>query len=342
MNLIVTASQVPFISGGATYHVEGLVAALRRAGHTVELVRFPFQFHPESSIHELMTHCESLDLTRPNGQPVDRVISLQFPGYGVRHPYHVVWLMHQHRSVYELYQPGAAGPEQIQLRDAIHAYDSKVLGQASHLFANSQRVAERLLEYNGLKAEPLAHPPAYADLFRCDLAQPYVFYPSRLESLKRQDLLIEAARHMRSPVGILLAGTGGQERRYRDLIEKYDLQHRVKLLGQVTEAEKIAFYASALAVFFGPFDEDYGYITLEAMLSSKPVLTCSDSGGPLAFVRDGETGRVLPPDPFAIAQAIDELYAHPEHAARLGRAARAYYRTLDISWERTVERLLAV
>jgi len=342
MKLIVTACQVPFVSGGATYHIEGLVDALRRAGHTVELVRFPFQFQPESSILELMDHCQSLDLTRPNGQPVDRLISLQFPGYGVRHPHHVVWLMHQHRSVYELYQPEVATPGQARLRDSILAYDSKVLGQARHLFANSQRVADRLFEYNGLQAEPLTHPPAYAELFRCELAQPYVFYPSRLESLKRQDLLIEAARHMRSPVGILLAGAGGQEQRYRELIDKYDLHHRVRLLGQITEAEKIAFYANSLAVFFGPHDEDYGYITLEAMLSSKPVLTCTDSGGPLAFVRDGETGCVLPPDPIAIAHAIDELHARPEHAARLGRAGRAHYRAMNISWERTVERLLAV
>ncbi|WP_417539516.1 glycosyltransferase family 4 protein [Marinobacter sp.] len=342
MNLIVTACQVPFLSGGATYHIDGLVAALRREGHAVELLRFPFQFQPEASIHQLMAHCESLDLSQPNGQRVDRVISLQFPGYGVNHPHHVVWLMHQHRSVYELYQADTAGSEQARLRDAVTAYDNRVLPKARHLFANSQRVAERLREYNGLEAEPLAHPPALAERFHCAPAQPYIFYPSRLESLKRQDLLIEAARHLRSPVGILIAGAGGQEARYRELIARHGLEHRVKLLGHLTEEEKIAFYANALGVFFGPFDEDYGYITLEAMLSSKPVLTCNDSGGPLAFVADGETGRVVAPDALAIARAIDELHERPEQAARMGRAGRARYQSLDISWERTVSRLLAV
>lgn len=340
MNIIVTACQVPFISGGATYHVEGLVSALQQAGHNVELLRFPFQFQPEDSIERLMQHCESLDLSCPNGQRVDRVISLQFPGYGVQHPHHTVWIMHQHRLVYELFDAASATPAQQRLREQVIAYDSRVLGQARKLFANSARVAERLQQYNGLQAEPLSHPPAFAERFRCAGALPYIFYPSRLESLKRQDLLIEAARHLRSPVGILIAGSGGQQERYQRMIAEYGLEQRVRLLGQISEQEKIAFYANALGVFFGPHDEDYGYITLEAMLSAKPVLTCQDSGGPLAFVLEGETGHILPPEPQAIAAAIDRLHASPERAARMGRAGRERYQQLGISWKTTLDRLL--
>jgi len=342
MNIIVTACQVPFIFGGATHQVNGLVDALKQAGHDVELMRFPFQFHPESAIEALMGHCEHLDLTSPNGQRVDRVISLQFPGYGVIHPHHVVWVMHQHRAVYELYDATVATPEQAQLRQAVIDYDNRVLNRAHYRFAESARVAERLRQYNGIDAEPLAHPPAYEKRFCCAAAQPYIFFPSRLESLKRQTLLIEAARHLRSPVQILIAGTGGQHAELARRIEQYGLTHRVRLLGHLSEAEKIAFYAHALGVFFGPYDEDYGYITLEAMLSAKPVLTCTDSGGPLAFVVDGETGRVLPPQPEAIAEAIDKLHARPDHAARMGRAGLDHYRSLDINWSRTVERLLSV
>lgn len=342
MNIIVTACQVPFIFGGATHQVNGLVKALQAAGHNVELLRFPFQFSPEAAIHALMKHCEGLDLSRPNGQTVDRVISLQFPGYGVQHPKHVVWVMHQHRAVYELFDPATATPEHVTLRAAVTEYDQRVLSRASHRFAESPRVAERLMQYNGLASEPLAHPPAFADRFCCAPAQPYIFYPSRLETLKRQDLLIEAARQLRSPVSILIAGTGGQHHALAQKIAHHGLEHRVRLLGHLTEAEKFAFYAHALAVFFGPYDEDYGYITLEAMLSSKPVLTCTDSGGPLAFVVDGETGFVLPPQPDAIAAAIDQLHAQPERAAQMGRAGRDHYLGMDINWTRTVERLLAV
>lgn len=339
MRLILTASQTPFIHGGANYHIEGLMSALRRAGHAVELVRFPFQFQPEASIERLMDFCEELVLEAPNGQQVDRVISLQFPGYGVRHPDHVVWLMHQHRAVYELYEEGDASAALKTLRTRIHDYDHRTLGRARQVYANSARVSERLHEHNGLASTPLHHPPAFAEAFRCAPALPYVFYPSRLESLKRQELLIEAARHLRSPVAILIAGDGGQRARYQTLIEGYGLTGRVRLLGQISEAEKIAFYAHALGVFFAPFDEDYGYITLEAMLSAKPVITCTDSGGPLAFVVEGETGRVLAPEPEEIAAAIDRWHDHPAEAAAMGVAGRERYVKLGISWDQVVARL---
>lgn len=342
MNIIVTACHVPFIFGGATHQVNGLVSALRGGGHNVELMRFPFQFQPETAIHNLMSFCEGLDLAMPNGQRVDRVISLQFPGYGVQHPHHIVWVMHQHRAVYELFDEASATPEQARLREAVVAYDNRVLGRAHHRFAESARVAERLRQYNGLDSEPLAHPPAYEAHFSCAPAQPYIFCPSRLESLKRQDLLIKAASHLRSPVLILIAGTGGQQDYYQRLIHEAGLEGRVRLLGHISEAEKLAFYAHSLGVFFAPYDEDYGYITLEAMLSAKPVLTCRDSGGPLEFVVDGETGFVLEPEPEAIAAAIDRLYAAPSVAERMGRAGLDRYRGLGISWPVTIERLLGV
>ena len=340
MNIIVTACHVPFISGGAANHIEGTVHGLRSMGHQVELVRLPFQFAPEQAIHDVMRFAEELDLTMPNGQRVGRVISLQFPGYGVRHPHHVVWLMHQHRVAYELFDTKQASPEQRQLRDAVTAFDNRVLLRACHLFANSPRVAERLKTFNAVDSEALAHPPALASFFRCAPAQPYIFYPSRLETLKRQDLLIRAAALTGSDVGILIAGTGGQESAYRELIEKLNLQDRVKLLGHITDAEKIAFYANCLGVFFGPFDEDYGYITLEAMLSAKPVITCTDSGGPLEFVMDQQTGHVVAPTEQSIAQAIDELAANPTKAAEWGRAGRAHYQSKNISWTHTLEQLL--
>lgn len=339
MRLIVTANQTPFIHGGANYLIEGVVRALRSAGHAVELLRFPFQFQPEASIERLMGFCEGLELSMPNGQQVDRVISLQFPGYGVRHPDHVVWLMHQHRAVYELYDEAGASASGRALRSQIHDYDCATLARASQRYTISTRVSERLLEYNGLASTALLHPPAFAEAFRCAPALPYVFYPSRLESLKRQDLLIEAARHLRSPVAILIAGDGGQRARYQTLIEEYGLQNRVRLLGQISEAEKIAFYAHALGVFFAPFDEDYGYITLEAMLSSKPVITCTDAGGPLAFVAEGKTGRVLPPAPEEIAAAIDRWYDNQAEAAAMGVAGRERYAELGISWDEVVTRL---
>jgi glycosyltransferase involved in cell wall biosynthesis len=341
MNIIVTACHVPFIGGGATHHIQGLIRALGEQGHSVELLRLPFQFSPEAAIHRVMEFAENLDLTAPNGQRVDRVISLQFPGYGVQHPHHIAWVMHQHRAVYELFDSSQASAELHRLRDNIMAFDGRVLPKTRHVFANSGRVAQRLLDFNGLPSEVLLHPPYLEQHFRCGQSQPFIFFPSRLETLKRQDLLIRAAALLESDVGIVIAGTGGQESRWRELVAQLGLQQRVKMLGHITDEEKLAFYANCLGVFFGPFDEDYGYITLEAMLSSKPVITCTDSGGPLDFVVDGYTGYVVAPTPEDVAHAIDRLANSPQSAAEMGRCGRDLYQRRQIRWSSTVERLLS-
>jgi glycosyltransferase involved in cell wall biosynthesis len=79
-------------------------------------------------------------------------------------------------------------------------------------------------------------------------------------------------------------------------------------------------------------------VTVEAFLSGKPVLTTSDSGGPLEFVRAGETGLVVPPDPDALAAAIDQLWQWPE--ARLRAAGAAGRETVaGITWDAVIDRL---
>lgn len=340
MRILLAATQVPFVHGGADYHIEGVYQALQAYGHEVELMRLPFRFGPEADILRLMEYIETLDMTAPNGVEIDRAISLQFPAWGMHHPHHTVWVMHQHRACYELHDATTATPDQCRLREAVQAFDDRHLPRATRLLANSRRVAERLERYNGLTAAPLYHPPHAAERFRCAEDWGYVFYPSRLEDLKRQDLLIEAARHLQSPVRVIIAGDGGQRERYQALVERYGLGERVRLVGRISEAEKLAWYANATAVFYGPYDEDYGYVTLEAMLAAKPVITCRDSGGPLEFVRDDETGWVVDPEPQAVAAAIDAAWARRARSAEMGRAGLAAYQRADISWQRVVETLL--
>ena len=89
--------------------------------------------------------------------------------------------------------------------------------------------------------------------------------------------------------------------------------------GAITERQLIDLYAGALAVVFPPFDEDYGYVTLEAFLARKPVITTTDAGGPLEFVDDGVTGLVCEPTPEALGAAIARLAARSAARAVAGR-----------------------
>jgi glycosyltransferase involved in cell wall biosynthesis len=112
-------------------------------------------------------------------------------------------------------------------------------------------------------------------------------------------------------------------------------------LGEVSDVEKVRQYAHARGVVFVPVDEDYGYVTLEAMLAAKPVVTCTDSGGPLEFVVSEQTGLVVEPTPDALAEAFDRLWQERDTAVAWGAAGRQRYHSLGISWTRVVARLTA-
>src|SRR5262249_34592011 len=116
---------------------------------------------------------------------------------------------------------------------------------------------------------------------------------------------------------------------------------RVQWLGDIPEKDKADQYANALGVIFPPWDEDYGYVTLEAMLSSKAVITCSDSGGPLEFVRHAETGLIAEPTPESLAAAMDRLWEDRAKSQRMGEAGRKLCDTLGVSWKHAVEKLLS-
>jgi glycosyltransferase involved in cell wall biosynthesis len=143
---------------------------------------------------------------------------------------------------------------------------------------------------------------------------------------------------------VKFAGAADQPRYTGELLElarRLGVEGRVELLGRVSDAEKVHLYARSLAVVYPPLDEDYGYVTLEAMLASKPVVTCTDSGGPLEFVKDRATGLVVAPSAEALARALDEIWENREVAGRWGRAGRAAYSDLGIGWPRVMEKLTA-
>ena len=123
------------------------------------------------------------------------------------------------------------------------------------------------------------------------------------------------------------------------LAEDMGLAGRITWLGDVDDATLIRHYAEARGVVFVPQDEDYGYITLEAMLSGKPVITVTDAGGPLEFITDSVEGLITAPDPAALATAFDRLMDDDAAAEQMGQAGLARYQAQNISWDHVVETL---
>ena len=342
MTVLVLEAQVPFVEGGAELHVRSLVNELRARGHQTERVALPFKWYPKGEILAHAAAWRLVDLSESNGRRIDRVIATKFPTYFARHPHKVTWLIHQYRAAYELcgtpYSDFDHVEADVALRAELLRLDTAMLRECERVFTNARNTANRLERYNGVGARPLYHPPQLAGRLRWGPYGDYVLTVGRLETVKRAHLTIEAMAHVDRSVRLVVVGDGTQRANTEALVERLGLGDRVHLAGAVDNDALIALYADALAVVYPPFDEDFGYVTLEAFLARRPVVTTIDAGGPLEFVVDGVNGAVTAPEPRAIAAAIDGYAAHRARAAEHGAAGHA--RAALVTWDGVVEALL--
>lgn len=342
MRVGVVTTQAPFIIGGAERHSANLVAALKARGHEATEISIPYKWYPGSALVDHVLAAKLIDLA-DLGYPVDLMVGLKFPAYLANHPRKVMWILHQHRQAYDIWEAGTSelqrDPDGAAVRELIRAEDRAAIGAAERVFANSRNVSDRLQRYLGLGSTPLYHPPPNAGRLRQGGFGDYLYAPSRLGPNKRQRLMIEALPHAPG-VRLKIAGppdAPGYDDELRSLARALGVADRCEILGAVSDAEMIRLYAECRAVVFVPIDEDYGYITLEAMLSGKPVVTAQDSGGPLEFIADGAEGWVVAPEPEALGAGF--LRSMEEDAEAMGAAARARYHKTRIGWDAVVEAL---
>lgn len=221
-------------------------------------------------------------------------------------------------------------------RKTIHMLDDWGLSRERiHKYgAISQNVAGRADYFRGRSSVSVLYPPPRMSGFRC-AGDDYFFTMSRLDSPKRIDMIVSAVKAMRDPIPLLIAGTGPDEARLRELAGD---DPNIHFVGRIDDDQAVEFYSNALAVPFIPYDEDYGYITIEAMLSGKPVITASDSGGPLEFVRHGETGLVCPPIVEALTQQLEYAVKNRANMREMGRQGRESVKS--IGWGKFVDEMI--
>lgn len=344
--VLITTVQVPFVHGGAELLANGLLRAFVERGFEAEIVTVPFKWYPPEALLDQMLACRLFDIREVNGEPVDLVVGLKFPAYFIPHPGKVLWILHQHRPAYDQWDSGdsdlAHYPNGEAVRDAIRQADRNLLGEASGIFCISSNVAARLKHYSDVAGKPLYHPPPYTTHFHCGEDGGYFYFPSRIDRVKRQKLVIDALAHCSANIRMVFSGRPFQDAFLDELLAgaaKLGVADRVEFIGQVSERKKYELYANATAIVYTPRDEDYGYVTLEAMLSSKAMVTCRDSGGVLEFVEDGHQGLVVEPTPEALGAALDRIWHHRADALSLGQAGRAKYEGMNITWDNVIERL---
>lgn len=317
MKVAVVAVAHPSGRGGAEVLYDGVEQALSRAGHEVERVTLSCDESTYQGILEGYRAARSLDLSR-----FDAVISTKAPSFNLRHPNHVVYLLHTVRIFYDMFDTWTDGSALSRSRrDRIRELDFSALAAVDdrHRFAIGEEVAGRLMDSLGLPATVLYPPLPDAAKFREGPFEHFL-HAGRLHSWKRVDLVIRAYQSLSTDVPLLITGRGEAEADLRRLAAGND---RIRFLGEVDRASLYDLYSRAAAVPFVPVREDYGYVAIEAMLSGKPVVTASDSGEPARLVENGVNGFVVAPEPGALAAALGNLARSPNDARRMGAEARA-------------------
>lgn len=345
MRICICASQVPFASGGAELLVDSLRAQLVSRGFEVDVVALPFSWEPHRQVLKSALAWRLLSLMEEPGRPIDLVIATKFPSYLIQHPVKVVWMVHQFRQVYELrgtpFSDYGDSPEDCDIVQMVRAMDARGLGECHRRFAIARNPAARMERFNGLSADTLYPPPPLDGRYRTGESGDYVFTVSRLDAMKRVDLLVRALAQTRTPVKVRIAGRGPERAALEQLVAELGVGERVALLGFVDDDRLVELYAGSLAVYYAPYDEDYGYVTVEAFRSGKPVVTTSDAGGVLEFVDDGETGLVSEPDAARrLAVHLDRLWKDRALAERLGAAGQR--RVASIGWDHVIRSLTGV
>lgn len=347
MRIGVTRTQVPFVHGGAERHAARLVQALQDYGHEATEITIPFKWYPVEQLFASIQAAKLTDLSEVEGAPIDLMIGLKFPAYLSQHPNMVFWILHQHRQAYDLWVSGHSellqDPKGMAAKTLITHEDKAAFARSTRpIYANSCNVAGRIKAFLNLDATPLYHPPPLAEQLYTDGYDGPIFAPGRLNPSKRVDLMLCALAKTPGSVRLEIAGVADNPAYLevlQSLARSLNVENRVTWLGNVSDLQLLAHYASARAVLFTPQDEDYGYITLEAMLAGKPVITVQDAGGPLEFITNNKEGHITDPSADSLALAMTTLSEDSALAERLGQAARARYAAMDIRWDHVVETL---
>jgi glycosyltransferase involved in cell wall biosynthesis len=233
--------------------------------------------------------------------------------------------MHQYRAAYELagteYSDFAHVEADVALRQQLVTLDTRMLAESHRIFAGAANIARRLHKYNGLSAETLYHPPALADRVHRGPQGDYVLVVSRIESVKRIDLVVEAMTLVRPGIRLVVAGDGTQRENVRAAAERLGVADRVRFLGAVAHEDVPGLLRSVDVVACMPWYEPFGIVPLEAAACGRPVVG-SAVGGLLDTVVDGRTGLLVPAqDADALVAAVGKLL-DPATRLQYGAAAR--------------------
>src|SRR6056297_1528802 len=326
-------------SGGFRYDRQ-LVAGLRRAGETVEVVELPWRDYGRGLLDNA-----SRDLRRRLDVDVDVMLQdeLAHPSLvRTNHhlPYPVVSVVHHLRA-----------SEPRPLQPLYRAVERRYLATVDGVVCNSTTTQSVVTDLGVTDSSTVVAPPA-GDRFDPDID------PERLDSRAREgrlrlvfvgnierrkglDTLVDGLAAADAAAELTVVGRavdGGYVESVRARVRDAGLDDRVRFTGRLPDDELAAVLESSHVLAVPSRYEGFGIVYLEGMSVGLPALA-SRAGGASDLVTDGETGVLVDPDdPAAVAAAVERLAGDRDRLAAMGRAARRRYEGHP-DWDETTARV---
>lgn len=330
MRILIATTYVPFARNPGLIVVEQLRAELTARGFTAEIAALPFT--PDwSKLPDQTAAVRLLDLSESCGNRIDRLITVRYPAFALKHPNKVAWFT----------PPAAEGGWSDTSADRFGRHHSDVmrrsdtafLRECRGVFTTSWAAAERVRRVHRVEPHGILYPP---------LPPGHTFRPGRfgdyLLSSAVTPLAVQALAFTDPEVKLVLVGE--PDPAVRERVQSGGWGHRVTFAGAVPAERRAELLAGSCGlVHLAPAGDPFGLAAVEAFHAHKPILTLIGAGGNLELVQDGVSGFVAPPVPAAVAAGMTRLWRDREEGERLGLAGHATLARAGIHWDGVVRGL---
>lgn len=199
--------------------------------------------------------------------------------------------------------------------DAIVAQSSNTLANLHRFFAPEADVSIIPL---GIPRPPSA--TALRERYQLDEEDVVFVTIGRLVARKAVDQLVGCVAELGNPkVKLLVIGNGPRASALGELAVQLNVVDQIRFMGRIDEDAKREVLALSDVFVSTSQHEGFGLVFLEAMAAGLPVV-CYDNGGQTDFLREGETGFVVPlNDRATFRQKCQELVASEQLRTSIGQ-----------------------
>ncbi len=201
----------------------------------------------------------------------------------------------------------------------MHAKWGRLNTQSRYMQGNLRHIAGRPMDVSVL---PVFIPPI-ANCEPLPESSAHFLYVGRLNRRKGPQLAIEAMAQLPDRATLGIVGSGDMERELRRLVQKYNLDSRVRFTGFLESDDLQQQYSKGCAVLLpGMIPENCPMSVQEAMAACRAVIATNVGGIP-DLVEDGVSGYLVPPGNVpALAAAMQKFLDNPQLCRTFGLNGR--------------------